>query len=154
LATDELTKYRTLHISADDVPYVASAPGAPVKQRVLHAKPDEGFVVLELNANPGVVSTLHVHNGPVFGWTTAGTWGHDQDFSYKPGTYIFETPGVKHQFMSGPEGAEALYVVYGRIDMVDAESGEIMSSHGAADVVAGYLRACEENNLPRPNILT
>jgi quercetin dioxygenase-like cupin family protein len=147
------TLSRTLHLSADDVPYVQTSPAAPVRTRVLHARPDEGFVVMQLHASPGVVSSLHVHHGPVFGWTTEGRWGHDDGFAYRPGTYIFETPGVQHRFMSGPDDVEALYVLYGTVDMIDPDSGEVTGTHGPADVVNGYLRACEEAKLPRPNVL-
>src|SRR5262245_51802255 len=86
---------RTLHVPPDTIPFAQYGDaGTPLGVRVLHARPSEGFIVTQMHAPPGAVSDLHRHLGPVFGWTTAGAWGHDRDHAYVPGSYIFETPGV------------------------------------------------------------
>jgi 2,4'-dihydroxyacetophenone dioxygenase len=144
-------EYDTLHLHADDVPFV-TFQGA-TKTRVLHARPDEGFVVTQILAPPGDKSALHQHNGPVFGWTNRGTWGHDDRFEYRPGTYIFETPGVPHRFHAGPDEVDAVFVSFGTLDMLDPQSGDVVATLTAASALEAYLQGCEAAGLPRPNVL-
>jgi 2,4'-dihydroxyacetophenone dioxygenase len=153
----------TLHIHAADVPWVSQAvasqsgkievPG--VESRVLHARPDEGFVVSSVRAGPGVVSALHRHIGPSFAYTIKGAWGHDTTYAYRADTYVFETPGVIHRFYSGHEPVtEVIFVVYATLELIDPESMEVTATATPRDVVDGYFAMCEAAGLPRPNILT
>jgi 2,4'-dihydroxyacetophenone dioxygenase len=144
-------EYDTLHLHADDVPFV-TFQGA-TKTRVLHARPDEDFVVAQILAPPGEKSGLHKHNGPVFGWTNRGTWGHDERFEYRPGTYIFETPGVPHRFHAGPSEVDAVFVSYGTLDMLDPETAEVVATVSVASALRAYLEGCEAAGLSRPNVL-
>jgi hypothetical protein len=142
---------KTLHIRVDEVPFVEVFPG--VEHRVLQFRPENDLMVSELRAQPGASTSLHRHLAPVLGWTTQGAWGHDRTYSYRPESYIFETPGVLHQFLNGPELTRALYVTLGESELVDPESGEVTYRATLPDQFTGYLEACEAAGLPRPNVL-
>ncbi|WP_297699071.1 cupin domain-containing protein [Mycobacterium sp.] len=143
---------RTLHIATDDLPWVTTSPG--FEMRVLHARPEDGFTVSQIRAQPGVVHGWHRHNAPVFGYTTAGAWGHDESYEYRPGTYIFETPGVVHRFLNGPEVTEATFISYSDAEFINLETNEVTGRLTRAGMLEIYLRGCDELGVPRPHVLT
>jgi hypothetical protein len=102
----------------------------------------------------GLGGTLHRHGGPVYGFTSEGRWGHDTNFDYRRGTYVYEVPGIIHRFMSGSDGpVQAFFVEYGGIEAIDEESFEPIVMLGVKERVALYFDSCEAAGLPRPNIL-
>ncbi len=152
-AFDEVAELRkTLHISAEDVPYIENTPG--LASRVLHARKDEPLLVTELCAQPGAMSGLHRHVTPVLGWTIEGAWGHNREYLYRPGTYIYETPGVIHRFMNGPAVSRVIYIQSGDVENIDPETREVISVNRIPDRIDRYFEACEAAGLPRPNVLS
>jgi len=145
-------EFETLHLHSDTIPWVDFGGGTSV--RILHARPSENFVVTQILAQPGSESQLHRHLGPVFGWTVEGHWGHDRNYEYRPGTYIFETPGVLHKFLGGDEVINAVFTSFGVMEYVDEASLEVTAQLDPAAVVQHYMQKCEEMNLARPNILS
>lgn len=141
----------TLHIHSEDVPWVGFTGNTKV--RILHARPSEELIVTQIQAPPLEQSELHRHLGPVFGWTVSGRWGHDKSCEYRPGTYIFETPGVIHRFHSGNEPVDAIYVSYGKMERLDDETHEVYQTLTPELIFHGYMQACESAGLPRPNVL-
>ncbi|MGV9797375.1 cupin domain-containing protein [Mycobacterium sp. NPDC003449] len=142
---------RTLHMASDDLPWVPVGPEAEL--RIIHARPDEDFVATQLRAQPGAEQGLHRHLAPVFGFTSRGAWGHDRTYEYRPGTYVYETPGVVHKFLNGPEVSEVFFINHGVIEFVDATGTEVIRSLTLAQMAEHYLAGCEEAGLPRPNVL-
>ena len=143
----------TLHIDADDVPWVTyERAGVVSSRRMLQVRPDENLAVTQLRCDPGVVGALHRHHGPVFALTQSGAWGHDTSFLYHPGTYVYETPGVVHRFLSGPEPVTATFISIGNIDIFD-DAGDLVSCYTPSGMLAAYFEACEAQGLPRPNVL-
>lgn len=142
---------KTMHIACDDVPFVTMEGG--LEYRLLQARPADNLTVTQLRAEPGAASRWHRHMAPVFGYTTKGVWGHDRSFEYRPGTYIYETPGVLHRFMNGDEVTEALFISLGDMQYIDPSTQEIVSSVSTDAMVESYLTACEESGLRRPNVL-
>lgn len=141
----------TLHRHSDEVPFVAFGGGTNV--RILHARPSEGFVVTQVKADPGAESKLHRHLGPVFGWTLDGRWGHDHTYEYRPGTYIFETPGVIHKFYGGDKTIDAIFISHGVLEFIDEDTMEVAASLAPDMIVKQYMEACEKAGVGRPNIL-
>jgi 2,4'-dihydroxyacetophenone dioxygenase len=144
---------QTLHISNEDVPWASAGPG--FEFRILQAHLEDSLVISEMRAQPDVESYLHRHITPLLAWTTAGAWGHDRQYLYRPGTYVYETPGVVHRFLNGPGVTVVLFVQSGGSGDI-----EILDDHGTqvsvltlAERVASYFKACEAQGLPRPNIL-
>jgi quercetin dioxygenase-like cupin family protein len=145
-------KLWTSHINIEDVPFInTGVPG--MEMRLLHYREDEEMSATQLRAAPFTVSGKHVHLAPAHAYTIAGSWGHDHNYEYVRGTYIFEPIGVVHQFFSGPEPVDAFFVAYGESQWIDEETGEVGGSIGIAAQVAHYFQQCEEQGLPRPNIL-
>lgn len=142
---------RTLHISCDEIPYVELELG--LEYRLLHARPEEGLIATQVRAQPGAISGLHRHLAPVFGYTTAGAWGHDGDHAYVPGTYVYETPGVLHRFVNGPQVSEALFISLGGLEFVDPGTGEVQSALTPRSMIETYMAGCETTGAPRPKIL-
>jgi 2,4'-dihydroxyacetophenone dioxygenase len=143
---------KTLHIQVDDVPFVEVGPG--LKMRVLQYRPEHSLLAEELEAAPGAESVLHRHLAPVLGWTTRGAWGHDRTYAYRPESYIFETPGVVHQFLNGPDVTRALYIERGDTELVDPDTRETIEVSALSSRMRYYLESCEAAGLPRPNVLT
>lgn len=146
------TVARTLHLATDELPWVPAGPD--FEMRVVHARLDEGWVVSQIRAQPNVAHGWHRHDAPVFGYTTAGAWGHDETYEYRPGTYIFETPGVVHRFFNGPEVTEAIFLSYADAEFIDLETNEVTGRVTRADMVERYLQGCEQLGVRRPNFLT
>jgi 2,4'-dihydroxyacetophenone dioxygenase len=151
---------RTLHIDPENTPWVPSKVGdgvvAPTETeiRVLHYQPEDDVVVSMLRAQPFAESALHRHLDASYGITMKGQWGHDRDYLYRPGVYLYETPGVVHQFLNGPEVSEVYFLYHGIIEFVNPESpDEVIGQLKPADVVRGYYEVCEALNIERPNVL-
>jgi 2,4'-dihydroxyacetophenone dioxygenase len=144
--------FSTLHIHSDEIPWIEFVTGVQV--RILHARPSEDFIVTQIKADPGAESGLHRHLGPVFGWTVSGHWGHDRNFEYRPGTYIFETPGVIHKFIAGSEPVDAVYISHGALEHIDPQTLEATQSISPTDYLEHYLASCEKAGYARPNFLT
>ena len=143
---------RTLHLATDQIPWVpAGIEGS--EQRLIHSCPDEGFVVTQLRAQPGIASGLHRHHAGVLAYTLKGAWGHDRRFEYTPGTYIFETPGVLHRFLNGPQVSEVLFINFSVIEMVDPSSKAVIATITPQDTANAYFEKCEELGISRPNVL-
>jgi quercetin dioxygenase-like cupin family protein len=148
----EKAKLWTAHIHSDEIPFVnVGVPGMEV--RLLHYREDEQMDAVQLRAVPGCVSSMHIHHGPAHAFTLSGRWGHDHSFEYAPGTYVFEPIGVAHRFMAGDEPVEAFFMAYGDGQLIDEETGEPGKSIGTMARVAHYFELCEEQGLPRPNVL-
>lgn len=152
--TNELIEVtQTLHIRNEDVPWASSAPG--FEFRILQAHLEDSILVQEMRAQPGVESYLHRHVTPLLAWTTEGAWGHDRQYQYVPGTYVYETPGVVHRFLNGPGVTVVLFLQgggSGEIEILD-DAGEQVAVITLAERVESYFAACETAGLPRPNIL-
>jgi 2,4'-dihydroxyacetophenone dioxygenase len=146
----------TLHTTGDDIPWVVQSElQTGMRRRVLHARPEEGFIVTQIRAEPNLVSAMHRHTGPVFAYTILGAWGHDTECVYRTGTYVYETPGVVHRFYSGVEPVtEVVFVNQGLVEFVDPDTGETTGAVGPAEILRSYFEACEREGQPRPNILT
>src|SRR5690606_41087266 len=59
------------------------------------------------------------------------------------GTYIFETPGVIHQFINGPTVTEAVFVSTGDLELIDPESLELAGAATPAQILDQYVAKCE-----------
>src|SRR3546814_3365398 len=81
------------------------------------------------------------------GFTLKGAWGHDEQYLYRPGTYIFETPGVIHQLLNGPEESEILFFGDLALDFVDPETLDVISVVTADKIIDKYLQKCAEKGV-------
>lgn len=144
---------KTLHIHSDELPWVQTCPG--LESRFLQARVKDDFYVTQLRAQPGAVTALHRHpvQRGIGGFTLKGAWGHDKRYLYRPGTYIFETPGVVHQFFNGPEVTEVVFFGEGISEFVNPGTLEVTSRVTAEMALQQYLDYCEERGV-KPHYLT
>lgn len=144
---------KTLHIHSDELPWIATGPG--METRLLQARVKDEFYVSQLRAQPGCESGLHKHpfKRGAGGFTLKGAWGHDHQYLYRPGTYIYETPGVVHQFFNGPSVTEVLFFGDLVVDFVDAETLRVTERLPADVLLRRYLERCEEVGV-KPHYLT
>jgi quercetin dioxygenase-like cupin family protein len=67
---------------------------------------------------PGVIGR-HVHDGPVYSYTIAGSWFYpEHDWVSTPGTFIWEPPGDIHTLTTTGE-MTSFYVMHGGLTSVD-----------------------------------
>src|SRR3546814_10930605 len=94
---------KTLHLDSNDLPYAEVEDG--IEFRILHARPEEGYYVTQLRVQPRYVGGLHKHSFSqgASGFTLKGPWGNDEQYLYRPGTYIFEKHRVLHPLLTEPE---------------------------------------------------
>lgn len=151
--TSPMAKLWTLHVDEAQIPWTPAEAGQ--EQRVLQARPDEGFVVTQSRYQPFYTHGLHRHTGHVFGFTTHGAWGHvEGDYPYKAGVYLYEPAGVVHRFFNGPAVSEATFVIFGAVEALDPDTGRVTGRADAAAILARYHQRCEAAGLPRPNLLS
>jgi 2,4'-dihydroxyacetophenone dioxygenase len=136
---------KTLHIHSGELPFVDTGYGT--ETRLILARPKDRLYALQYRAQPGARSPLHKHQNAILGYTLKGRWGHDEQYLYRPGTFIFETPGVVHQFMNGPEVSEALFIGDMILDFVDPETLEVTGGLDGPAMLDGYIKKCKEKGL-------
>jgi 2,4'-dihydroxyacetophenone dioxygenase len=142
---------KTLHIYSDELPWIEMGNG--LAERLLLVK--ENFSVSQLRAQPFATTNLHRHPTTtcIAGYTLKGAWGHDRQYLYKPGTLIFETPGVIHRFLNGPEETEVLFFGNFAAEYVNPETLETTVSITSHMSVTKYVERCEELGI-KPRFLT
>lgn len=141
---------KTLHIHSEELPWFPAASGMDI--RILHARAKDNFYVTQLRAQPHCVSGLHKHpaNRGTGGFTLKGMWGHDHQYLYRPGTYIFETPGVVHRFYNGPEETEVLFFGELAAEFVDPDTLEVTDIMLPDALLQKYSDHCEELGVQPP----
>jgi hypothetical protein len=82
-----------------------------------------------------------------------GAWGHDHEYRYRPGTYIFETPSVIHRFVNGKSVTEAVFVSFGDLEFIDPETREVTKLARPQEMLDVYIAASEELGY-KPNVLS
>ena len=133
---------KTLHIHSSDLPYIDLGGGN--ESRILMARPEENIYAIQFRAQPFIKSPLHKHRDPLIGYTLKGRWGHDESYEYLPGTFVFETPGVVHQFINGPEITEVVFIGNPNIEVVDPETLEVIGSYDGVEMINAYMQKCKE----------
>jgi 2,4'-dihydroxyacetophenone dioxygenase len=145
---------KTLHLQTQDLPYLTTAPG--METRVIHARVEDDFFVTQIRAAPYCESGLHKHafkRSGASGYTLRGRWGHDRQYLYGPGMYIFETPDVIHQFFNGPEESEVLFFGDFAVDFIDPVTLGVKGTFTPRQFMDQYLGLCAEKGIT-PNFLT
>lgn len=145
---------KTLHLDTEKIPYITMQPG--METRIIHARLEDNFFVTQLRAAPNVVSGLHRHNfkrGGASGFTLRGRWGHDRQYIYGPGTYVFEPPGVIHQFFNGHEETEVVFFGDFSLEFIDPETLRQTADMSSRQFFDEYAKRCAEIGV-KPDCLT
>ncbi len=140
-----------VHFAADDLPFVDIGDGSLLK--VLQVKRGEGLWIIENVFQAGYEVEKHRHTGPVYGYTTAGAWKYKEyDYVNRAGSFLYEPAGSEHTLQCVEDDTRVWFQMYGSNINLDAE-GNITSVVDGLLTLNFYLMMCEEQGLPRPNVL-
>ena len=141
----------SIHIGADDLPFVEIGEGALLK--VLQVKKGEGLWIIENIFQAGYEVEKHKHTGPVFGYTTSGAWKYKEyDYVNRAGSFLYEPAGSIHTLQCVEDDTRVWFQMYGSNINLD-EEGNITSVVDGQVTLDFYLAMCEEQGLPRPNVI-
>jgi quercetin dioxygenase-like cupin family protein len=145
------TPPNALHIGADDLPFVDIGGGSQMK--VLQVKEREGLWIVENIFMAGYEVQKHKHTGPVWGYTTSGAWKYKEyDYVNRAGSFLYEPAGSVHTLQCIEDDTRVWFHMYGVNLNLDANDNVEWVADGAG-ALAFYYAACEQQGLPRPNVL-
>ncbi|GAB3285665.1 2,4'-dihydroxyacetophenone dioxygenase family protein [Parahaliea aestuarii] len=140
-----------VHFGADDLPFVDIGDGSKLK--VLQVRTGEGLWIIENIFQAGYEVETHRHTGPVYGYTTSGAWKYrEYDYVNRAGSFLYEPAGSEHTLQCIEDNTRVWFQMYGSNINLDA-GGNITSVVDGALTLAFYYAMCEEQGLPRPNVL-
>jgi len=145
---------RALHRGEDELPFVALGDGTHLQ--LMHVDESKGLWVIRTRFEPGVTIQTHRHTGPVYAFTVAGEWKYrEYPEVNRAGSYLFEPAGSVHTLTvpAGQAGrTDAWFAIYGANLNLDAD-GNVTTVIDAGVVKQFYLALCEEQKLPRPDVV-
>jgi 2,4'-dihydroxyacetophenone dioxygenase len=146
-----MTAPEAVHIGRDDLPYIDIGDGS--KLRVLQVKPQEGLWIVENIFQAGYEVDTHKHTGPVWGYTRSGAWKYKEyDYVNRAGSFLYEPAGSVHTLQCIEDDTQVWFQMYGSNINLDAQ-GNITFVVDGATTLEFYLAVCEQEGLPRPNVL-
>ncbi len=146
-----MTIQEAVHFGADELPFVDIGDGSLLK--VLLVKPQEGLWIVENIFQEGYEVDKHRHTGPVFGYTRSGAWKYkEHDYVNREGSFLFEPAGSVHTLQCIENDTRVWFQMYGSNINLDADDN-ITSVVDGQLTLDFYLAVCEEQGLPRPNVL-
>lgn len=141
----------SIHIGSDDLPFVDIGDGSLLK--VLQVKSGEGLWIIENVFKAGYEVERHKHTGPVWGYTTSGAWKYKEyDYVNRAGSFLYEPAGSDHSLQVLEDDTRVWFQMYGSNINLDAE-GNVTSVVDGQLSLDFYLAICEEQGLPRPNVI-
>jgi quercetin dioxygenase-like cupin family protein len=142
---------KTLLLNRDDLPWVEFGESY---LQVLQVDFNQGFWVTRSRLKPDIRVPTHYHTGWVLAVTFSGSWYYEEypDEVNTQGSYLFEPAHSRHTLVSGPEGAEVLFVMTGANINVD-ENNNITGIVDGPAVLEAYLAACEAEGLATDKVL-
>ncbi len=140
-----------VHFGSDDLPFVDIGDGSKLK--VLQVRTGEGLWIIENIFQSGYEVETHRHTGPVYGYTTAGAWKYKEyDYVNRAGSFLYEPAGSQHTLQCIEDNTRVWFQMYGANINLDAD-GNITSVVDGPLTLSFYYAMCEEQGLPRPNVL-
>lgn len=140
-----------VHIGQDELPFIDIGDGSLLK--VLQVRPQEGLWIIENIFQDGYEVDTHKHTGPVFGYTRSGAWKYKEyDYVNREGSFLYEPAGSVHTLRCIEDNTRVWFQMYGSNINLDAD-GNITSVVDGQLTLDFYLAMCEEQGLPRPNVI-
>ena len=140
-----------VHLGQDEMPFVDIGDGSLLK--VLQVRPQEGLWIIENIFQDGYEVDTHKHTGPVFGYTRSGAWKYKEyDYVNREGSFLYEPVGSVHTLQCIEDNTRVWFQMYGSNINLDAD-GNITSVVDGQLTLDFYLAMCEEQGLPRPNVI-
>jgi len=140
-----------VHIGAGELPFVDIGGGNLLK--VIMVDEGQGLWVIENVFQAGFEVQTHKHTGPVYGYTVSGAWKYKEyEYVNRAGSFLFEPAGSVHTLTCIENDTHVWFQMYGSNLNLDAD-GNIASVSDGAGSLAHYYQRCEEQGLPRPNVV-
>jgi 2,4'-dihydroxyacetophenone dioxygenase len=140
-----------LHRGADDLPFVDIGDGNKLK--VLLVDEGEGLWIVENIFQANFAVQKHRHTGPVFGYTTSGSWKYaEYDDVNQAGSFLYEPAGSVHTLTVQENNTQVWFQMYG-VNLNLADDGSIESVSDGAGTLAAYYAMCEMQGFDRPNVI-
>ena len=146
-----MTAPEATHLGADDLPFIDIGDGSQLK--VLQVKSGEGLWIIENIFQAGYEVDKHRHTGPVWGYPVSGAWRYkEHDYVNRAGSFLYEPAGSVHTLQCIEDNTRVWFQMYGSNINLDADDN-ITSVVDGQVTLDFYLAMCEEQGLPRPNVL-
>ena len=137
------------HATSLPAGWIQDRPG--VKYSLVHVDVNQGLWVTKVQFDPGAVVPMHLHTGPVIGFTLQGAWGYPAEgVLFRSGDYCLEIAGTYHQVeVPGSNDCitEAIFLLWGALIIVEEKSRRIIEYTDAATVESEYLNHCKNQNV-------
>ena len=145
---------RAIHRGEDELPFVAVGDGSHIQ--LLQVDVELGLCVVRTRFEPGVTIPKHKHTGQVFAFTIAGRWKYlEYPDVNTAGSYLYEPAGSVHT-LTVPDDVEGMtdvwFAIYGANLNLD-DDGNVWSVIDAGFIRDFYFAMCEQQGLPRPNVV-
>ena len=144
-----------IHLGEEDIPWAKISDDFLLK--VVYASEREALWITHTRFGPGFSSQKHKHTGAVYQYTVSGAWRYlEHDYIVRAGSFLYEAPGSTHTqsvLADNTEMTETWTQVYGSNLNLDTDD-KIEFVVDARSMRNFYLKRCEAQGLPRPNIMT
>lgn len=145
---------RAIHRGEDELPFVDVGDGSHIQ--LLQVDEELGLWVVRTRFQPGVTIPRHKHTGQVYAVTLAGSWKYlEYPEINTAGSYLFEPAGSVHTLhcLEDNEGVtDVWFAIYGANLNLD-DDGNVWSVIDAGFMRELYFGMCEQQGLPRPNVI-
>ena len=146
-----IPKPEAIHLGNDDVPFVNIGDGSQL--RVLQVDIGEGLWIIENIFQAGYEVAKHRHTGPVYAYTTSGTWKYKEyDYVNRAGSFLYEPASSEHTLQTIEDNTRVWFQMYGSNINLD-ENGEVESIVDGLLTLEFYYAMCEAEGLGKPKVL-
>ena len=113
-----LPQNELLTVNVSDIPVLKDALGPGINFQPLFLDPEVGVWSVIATFPPGVGLPIHLHTGPVHGYTLKGSWIYREypDQPQTAGSYLYEPASSVHELYvpdTNTEDTIILFIVYG-----------------------------------------
>ncbi|MFJ9712875.1 2,4'-dihydroxyacetophenone dioxygenase family protein [Streptomyces sp. NPDC101234] len=113
-----LPQTELLTVNVNEIPVLKDSLGPGIDFQPLFLDPEIGVWVIIGTFAPGVELPIHLHTGPVHGYTLKGEWIYKEypDQPQTAGSYLYEPASSVHTFAvpeTTTEPTVVLFIVYG-----------------------------------------
>ena len=113
-----LPQTELLTVNVNEIPVLKDSLGPGIDFQPLFLDPEIGVWVVLGTFAPGVELPIHLHTGPVHGYTMKGEWLYKEypDQPQTAGSYLYEPASSVHTFAvpeTASEPTVVLFIVYG-----------------------------------------
>jgi 2,4'-dihydroxyacetophenone dioxygenase len=153
-----LPQTELLTVSVDDIPILKDSLGPGIDFQPLFLDPEIGIWTVIGRFAPGSELPIHLHTGPVHGYTLSGEWIYKEyaDQPQTAGSYLYEPASSVHTFAvpeTATEPAVVLFIISGA-NVSFTEEGQFHSVLDAVTVMKLTEQCAAAQGIGPVNYLT